>query len=77
MIDLGILDTVASRAADLDSAELRKLLNEAAKKGSAPVRQSGYRIGLEHFGPEFVRPALEDSAKAVRNWAVKALDRGK
>ena len=76
MIDLGVLDAVASRAKEMRSVELREILNQAVKNGSAVVRQAAYRTGLEHLGPVFVQPALEDSAKVVRNWAIKALAHG-
>lgn len=73
MVHQGALDVVQARAAELGSEEVRKLLLKAIKKGSAIVRQSAYRIGLEQFGSNFAHPALKDPAKVVRNWAVKAL----
>jgi hypothetical protein len=76
MIDLGVLDVVRSRPAELESADLRKLLERAIGDGSVSVRKAAYRIGLEQFGREFVRPGLKDSAQAVRKWASRALEEG-
>jgi len=36
-----------------------------------------YRVGAEQFGPEFARPAPQDTARLVRDWANKLLARDK
>lgn len=73
MVQQGVLDVVQAKAAELGPEEVRKLLRKAIKKGNAIVRQAAYRIGLEQFGSEFVRPALKDPARVVKDWALKSL----
>jgi hypothetical protein len=69
----GALDVVREHAATLGAETVAAYLNKAIRGGSAVVRQSAYRIGLEQFGPSFAIPALDDAAKNVRAWAEKAL----
>jgi hypothetical protein len=75
----GVLDLVRLHAQALPPDEVRSLLRKALKAGSAVVRQAAYRVGAEQFGPDFARPALQDNARLVRDWAAKLLakDTGK
>jgi hypothetical protein len=70
----GVLDLIGLHAATLGPEVVRKLIGKATKRGLAPVRQAAYRIGAEHFGLDFVRPALKDNAGTVRKWAAKLLE---
>jgi hypothetical protein len=72
----GVLDLVRLHPEELGPDDVRSLLGEAIKGGSAVVRQAAYRVGVERFGLDFARPALEDSARMVRDWAVKMVSRG-
>ena len=71
----GVLDLVRDHAEELGRDEVRSLLRKAIKAGSAVVRQAAYRVGAERFGPDFARPALQDNARMVRDWAGKLLAR--
>jgi hypothetical protein len=73
MVHRGALDVVSSNAGSLGRDRVQALLSEAIRRGSAAVRQQAYRIGLEVLGPSFALPALDDSARSVRDWAAKAL----
>ena len=73
MVHQGALDVVEARATELESNATRQFLDRAIAGGAAVVRHAAYRIGLKQFGPEFVRPALKDTAGSVRKWAAKAL----
>ena len=74
-VTLGALDLVRHHAEELGPDDVRPLLRQAIKRGSAVVRQAAYRIGAERFGPDFARPALHDNARLVRDWADKLLKR--
>jgi hypothetical protein len=69
----GVLDLIALYAEDLGADVVRKRVGKAIKCGHAPVRQAAYRLGAEQFGLDFVRPALKDDARRVRDWATKLL----
>jgi hypothetical protein len=71
----GALDLVRHHAEELGPDDVRPLLRQAIKRGSAVVRQAAYRIGAERFGPDFARPALRDNARVVRDWADRLLVR--
>lgn len=71
----GVLDLVRLHAEELEPDYARSMLRKAIKAGSAVVRQAAYRVGAERFGPAFARPALQDPARMVRDWAVKLLAR--
>jgi len=71
----GVLDLVRDHAEELGRDEVRSLLRKAIEAGSAVVRQAAYRVGAERFGPDFARPALQDNARMVRDWADKLLKR--
>ena len=43
--------------------------------GQPSSAQAAYRVGTEQFGPDFARPALQDNARMVRDWAKKLLAR--
>jgi hypothetical protein len=73
----GVLDLIGLHAGELDPKELRKWISKAIKGGLAPVRQAAYRIGAEHFGIRFVRPALNDESGTVRKWASHLLATGR
>ena len=73
----GALDLVRLHAEELGPDEVRSLLRKAIKAGSAVVRQAAYRVGAERFGPAFARPALQDNARMVRDWAGKLLAQGR
>jgi hypothetical protein len=71
----GVLDLVRLHAEELGPDDVRSLLRKAIKAGSAVVRQAAYRVGADRFGPAFARPALQDKARMVRDWAGKLLAR--
>lgn len=69
----GVLDLIRHHAGELGSDAVRQFLRRAIKDGPAVARQAAYRIGAEQFGRDFVRPALKDPARMVRDWAGKLL----
>jgi hypothetical protein len=71
----GTLDLVRLHAEELEPDDVRSLLRKAIKAGSAVVRQAAYRVGAGRFGPAFARPALQDNARMVRDWAGQLLAR--
>jgi hypothetical protein len=73
MVHRGALDLVSSYAGSLGPDRVQRMLSEAIRRGSAAVRQQAYRIGIDQLGPAFALPALEDSAKSVRDRAAKSL----
>ncbi|HVC95870.1 MAG TPA: hypothetical protein VND64_19425 [Pirellulales bacterium] len=73
MVGEGLLDLVDIYAERLGREDVRKWLRRALKQGRGQVRQAAYRIGLARFGEGFIRPALNDGARTVRQWAEKAL----
>jgi hypothetical protein len=72
-VSTGTLDLISRHAEVLGPQKVRKLLGQAIRRGKADVRQAAYRAGAEQFGLEFARPARQDKAGLVRNWAVKLL----
>lgn len=73
MVHQGALDVVAARTEELGPEATQQYLQQAIAGSAAAVRHAAYRIGLKHFGPDFARPALKDTAGSVRKWAAKAL----
>jgi hypothetical protein len=71
----GALDLVRHHAEELGPDQVRSLLRKAIKRGAADVRVAAYRVGAEQFGLDFARPALQDKAGMVRDWAKKLLAR--
>ncbi|MCY2987438.1 MAG: hypothetical protein NTY19_06175, partial [Planctomycetota bacterium] len=69
----GALDVVEARTEELGPEATQKYLQQAIAGGAAAVRHAAYRIGLKHFGPDFARPTLKDTAGSVRKWAAKTL----
>ena len=67
------MDVVAARTEELGPEATKQYLQQAIAGGAAAVRHAAYRIGLKHFGPDFARPALKDTAGKRAKWAAKAL----
>lgn len=76
-------DQVASGALDLlderwelIGEELRKnLLRKAADLPDTAVRKRAYILGEKYVGLDFLRQALDDKAKSLREWAEDRLER--
>jgi hypothetical protein len=71
---LGALDLIGRYAREFDPEELKPMLRKVIEKGLAPARHAAYRVGAEHLGIEFARPALRDEAGSIRRWAAKVLE---
>jgi hypothetical protein len=54
-------------------SEAREMVGQGTRAGAFQTRLRFYQLGLKLYGPGFVRPALEDRSKKVRNWAEKQL----
>jgi len=68
-VSSGALDLIKLHAEELGPDTVRKLLRKVIKRGSASLRQAAYRLGADQFGQAFARPALNDKARVVRDWA--------
>ena len=69
----GVADVILEFHAQMPPQKVRELMERGVKFGKAAVRKRFYAVGLELYGPDFVRPALEDGSKRVRTWAQKQL----
>jgi len=58
---------------EMRPAEAREMVEQGARAGAFQTRLRFYRLGLKLYGPEFIRPALEDRSSKVRKWAGKHL----
>jgi hypothetical protein len=72
-VSSGALDLIKLHAEELGPDTVRILLRKVIKGGSASLRQAAYRLGADQFRPAFARPALNDKARVVRDWASKYL----
>ena len=57
----------------MDSTEVREMVEQGTRASAFQTRLRLYQAGLELYGPQFIRPALEDRSAKVRNWARKQL----
>jgi hypothetical protein len=67
-----ILDQLEPEEMDPEvRGDVREFLIRVIEGGRAKSRLQAYKIGLLQFGRDFVRPALNDPTKTVRQWALK------
>ena len=53
--------------------EAREMVEQGTRAGAFQTRMRFYQLGLKLYGPEFIRPALEDRSSKVHKWAHKYL----
>ncbi len=71
--DKAVGDIIEAYHEEMPPAEVREMVEQGVQAGKFEIRLRFYRLGLELYGPDFLRPALEDRSKKVREWAEKAL----
>jgi hypothetical protein len=71
--DEAVADIIDEFHADMDASEVREMVEEGTQASKLQIRKRFYRLGLKLYGPAFIRPALDDRSKKVRNWASKQL----
>jgi hypothetical protein len=69
----GVLDLIRLHAEELGPDEVKRLLRKALRGRYAALRLAAYRLGAALFGAAFARPARNDPARLVRDWAEKSL----
>ncbi len=53
---------------------MRRILERMTESKYAAQRLSAYKEGYKEFGESFIRPALDDRAESVRQWAREIVD---
>jgi len=71
--DQAVADIIEAFHEEMHPAEAREIVEQGTRAGAFQTRMRFYQVGLELYGPEFIRPALEDRSKKVRSWARKQL----
>ncbi len=71
--DQAVADVIEAFHEEMPPAEAREMVEQGAQASAFQTRSRFYKVGLKLYGPEFIRPALEDRSAKVRNWARKQL----
>ncbi len=70
----GALDLLNERWDDLEEETRMELLEKAASLPDTSVRKRAYILGEKNLGLDFLKQALDDKAKSLREWAEKRLE---
>ncbi|MFQ5340142.1 MAG: hypothetical protein ACE5F6_01200 [Anaerolineae bacterium] len=71
--DQAVGDIIETYHAEMSPAEVREMVEQGARASAFQTRLRFYQLGLKLYGPQFIRPALEDRSKKVQKWARKQL----
>jgi hypothetical protein len=71
--DQAVADIIEAFHEQMRPAEAREMVEQGTRAGAFQTRMRFYQLGLKLYGPEFIRPALEDRSSKVRKWAGKQL----
>lgn len=71
--DQAVADIIEAFHKEMPPAEVREMMEQGIQAGAFKTRLRFYRVGLKLYGPEFIRPALEDRSSKIRKWASKQL----
>ncbi|MFU8802964.1 MAG: hypothetical protein ACNA8W_04055 [Bradymonadaceae bacterium] len=71
----GALDLLDERWEHIEDELRLSLLRKAADLPDTAVRKRAYILGEKYLGLDFLRQALDDKAKSLREWAEDRLDR--
>ncbi len=71
--DQAVADVIEAFHEEMLPTEVREMVEQGTQASAFQTRSRFYRLGLELYGPEFIRPALEDRSAKVRKWARKQL----
>ncbi len=70
-----VTDIIEAFHEEMRPAEVREMVEQGAQASAFQTRLRFYQLGLKLYGPEFIRPALEDRSTKVRKWAAKQLQK--
>jgi hypothetical protein len=73
--DQAVADIIEAFHEEMPPTEVREMVEQGTQAGAFKTRLRFYRLGLKLYGPEFIRPALEDRSSKVRTWAQKQLQK--
>jgi hypothetical protein len=71
----GALDLLDEQWDDIEEELRLSLLRKAADLPDTAVRKRAYILGEKYLGLDFLRQALDDKAKSLREWAEDRLER--
>lgn len=71
--DQAVADIIEAFHEEMGPGEVREMVERGTRASAFQTRLRFYQLGLKLYGPEFIRPALEDRSKKVRDWAGKQL----
>jgi len=71
--DQAVADIIEAFHEEMGPGEVREMVERGTRAGAFQTRLRFYQVGLGLCGPEFIRPALEDRSRKVRDWAGKQL----
>ena len=71
--DQAVADIIEAFHEEMRPAEVREMVEQGTRASAFQTRLRFYRLGLKLYGPEFIRPALEDRSSKVRKWAGEQL----
>lgn len=71
----GALDLLDEQWQDIPEETRLGLLRKAADLPDTAVRKRAYILGEKYLGLDFLRQALDDKAKSLREWAEERLER--
>lgn len=71
--ELAPSDIIEAHHEEMPPREVRAMVEQGVQAGKFEIRLRFYKLGLKLYGPDFIRPALEDRSTKVRDWAEKQL----
>jgi hypothetical protein len=73
--DQAVADIIEAFHEEMRPAEVREMVEQGTRAGAFQTRLRFYQLGLKLYGPEFIRPALEDRSSKIRKWAGKQVQK--
>ena len=73
--DQAVADIIETFHEEMRPAEVREMVEQGTHASAFQTRLRFYQLGLKLYGPELIRPALEDRSSKVRKWAGKQLQK--
>lgn len=67
--DRAVADIIETFHEEMHTAEVREMVEQGARASAFQTRLRFYKLALKLYGPEFIRPALEDRSSKIRKWA--------
>ena len=69
--DQAVADIIGAFHEEMPPTEVREMVEQGTQASAFQTRLRFYQLGLKLYGPELIRPALEDRSSKVRKWAGK------